>query len=201
MKVTPIEAYKTYISIKNHFTKPNYDYIKYNGKVKAGEKSFYSRKDRFWFERLSRQKKDNEILDFFVSNFASATDPQTLWIGEIIKSGTDIYSDWMKRIQSLSYNFKQEVEFLFSSEKFEDIFTIKGSSHPLILKYYMKGNISLETLVIFDMIFSFSKNFDKKLNDPVWDIVSMKIKKYSPFIHIDVSRYKRVLKEVILENK
>ena len=59
MKVTPIETYKTYISLKNHFTQPKYDYTKYGGKVKASEKAFYKRKDRFWFEKLSRQKSDD----------------------------------------------------------------------------------------------------------------------------------------------
>jgi hypothetical protein len=32
----------------------------------------------------------------------------------------------------------------------------------------------------------------------VWETVSMKIKKYSPFLNIDVQRYKNILKEIIL---
>ena len=59
------------------------------------------------------------------------------------------------------------------------------------------GDLSLETLVIFEKIFSFGKNFDKKLKDPVWETVSLKIKKYIPFININVFNYKKILKEVI----
>jgi len=55
--------------------------------------------------------------------------------------------------------------------------------------------------VIYDRIFLFGKDFDKKLQDPVWETVSMKIKKYSPFLHIDVFRYKKVLKEIVLGEK
>ena len=40
-----INAYKTYLAIKQHFTS-NYDYKKYNGKVKATEESFLKRRDR-----------------------------------------------------------------------------------------------------------------------------------------------------------
>ncbi len=198
--MTPIEAYKTYISIKNHFTKPNYDYLKYNGKVRAGEKSFYSRKDRFWFEKLSRQKKDNEILDFFISNFVSSNDPQTLWIGEIIRDGNSVYSDWMKKIQSLSYIFKEESQLLFDGNNVDEIFNC-SKGHPLVLKSFLGGKISLETLVIYDKIFLFRNVFDKKLLDPVWETVSLKIKKYSPFLNIDVLRYRKILKELVLEDQ
>jgi hypothetical protein len=47
----------------------------------------------------------------------------------------------------------------------------------------------------------FSSNFDKKLQDPVWETVSRRIKKYSPFLHIDVFHFRKILKEVVLEEK
>ena len=74
-----------------------------------------------------------------------------------------------------------------------------GSRHPDILKSYLRDEISIETLVILDRILGFSKDWDKKLSDPVWETVSMRIKKYSPFLNIDVFRYKKVLKMVVLE--
>lgn len=200
MKVTPIETYKTYISIKNHFTRSDYDFIKYNGKVKAGEKSFYNRRDRFWFEKLSRQKKDKEIIDFFVANFSSTENPQSLWIGEIIKNGDNVYSEWQKKIQSLSYIFKEEVESTLNATNFDTMFVIVRSKHPLILKEYIKKNISLETLVILNKILGFKKQFDKKMNDPVWESISMKINKYSPLLNIDVFKFKKILKDIVIKN-
>jgi len=44
----------------------------------------------------------------------------------------------------------------------------------------------------------FKKNFDKKLQDPVWEFLSMRMEKYSPFLNIDVFHYKKILKEVVL---
>jgi hypothetical protein len=56
-------------------------------------------------------------------------------------------------------------------------------------------------MVLLDKIFAYSNNFDKKLQDPVWQTVSRRIKKYNPFLNIDVYRFKRILKEVILGEK
>ena len=195
--MAPFDAYKTYLALKNHFTKNNYDYHKYQGKVRANLDSFYKRKDRFWFEKLSRNKTDQEVIDFFIANFIHVDDPSSLWIGSIIHDGDTHYKDWQKRIQSLSYIFKEESEKLFKDYKFEQVFDC-SKSHPVLLKMFLGGKISLETMVIYDRIFLYGKNFDKKLKDPVWETVSLKIKKYSPFIHIDVFRYRKILKEVIV---
>ena len=120
MKVTPFDAYKSYLGIKNHFTQKKYDYIKYCGKSRASLQSFYKRKDRMWFEKLSRQKSDEEVIDFFVANFITSTDPSTMWIGEIIKSGDRNYTEWQKRNQSLSYIFKEEMS-VFDGEDFNSM--------------------------------------------------------------------------------
>ena len=193
----PLDAYKCYLAMKNHFTKDNYDYHKYAGKVRATREAFYKRKDRFWFEKFSRQKNDKEVVDFFVSNFVSTTDPSTMWIGEMIKEGEGRYTDWKKKVQSLSYVFKEEVNNLFTDKKVDDVFDC-SKGHPPILKSYLGGDTSLETMVICDRIFEYGKDFDKRLKDPVWETVSRKIKKYDPFLNISVPRYKKILKEIIL---
>ena len=193
----PADAYRCYLAMKNHFTKDKYDYIKYRGKVRATNEAFYKRKDRFWFEKFARQKTDKEIEEFFVANFTSCSDPESLWIGEMIKDGEERYIDWQKKVQSLSYIFKEESESLFINNKVDDVFDC-SKGHPIVLKKFLGGNISLETLVIYDRIFGYTKNFDKKLQDPVWETVSRRVRKYSPFINIDVSRYKNILKEVVI---
>ena len=193
----PFDAYRCYLSLKNHFTKDHYDYIKYRGKTRATHQAFYKRKDRFWFEKFARQKNDKEVEEFFVSNFIYSTDPATMWIGEMIKEGEGRYSEWKRKVQSLTYIFKEETESIFDNKKVDDMFDC-SKGHPPILKIYLKGDISLESMVIYDRILGYGKDFDKRLKDPVWETVSRKIKKYSPFLNIDVSRYKKILKEVII---
>lgn len=197
MNLSPLECYRTYIALKNHFTQKKYDYHRYNGKVKASLQSFYKRKDRFWFEKMSRTKTEEEIKNFFVANFASCDDPQTLWIGEIIKNGEKNYKEWQKRIQSLSYIFKEELDAISSDNDFISGFKIVGSKHSKLIKQYLSGKVSLETMVILNKILNYKNNYDKNLLDPVWELTSMRIEKYSPFIHIDMEKYKTIIKEFI----
>ena len=198
MIVTPFNVYCEYLALKSHFNNPKYDYFKYNKKVRATLTSFNRRKDKYFFERTSRKLSDKEIVDFLVSNFVAADNPQGLWIGEIINSGERTYADWMRRQQSLSYLFKEQSNELLLENELEDVFKC-SKGHPIILKKFLSGQLSLETLVIYEKIFGFSKTFDTKLLDPVWETVSLKIKKYMPFINIDVFSYKKILRGIINE--
>ena len=196
MKVTPFETYQTYLSMKSHFTNRKYDFFKYGGKSRATMSSFNKRKDKYWFEKTSRKYSDEEVLNFLLANFVNTDTPQNLWIGEKINSGERTYAEWMRRRQSLTYIFKEQSEKLLSETDLENLFNC-SKGHPLVLKRYLGGEISLETLTILEKVFSFVNRFDKKLSDPVWETVSLKIKKYSPFININVFQYKKILKEVI----
>ncbi len=198
MKVTPFETYRTYLSMKSHFTNPKFDFFKYGGKSRATITAFNKRKDKYWFEKTSRKYSDQEVVDFLLSNFVNATNPQNLWIGEIINSGERTYAEWKMRQQSLTYMFKEQSENLLSENDLSKVFSC-SKGHPLLLKKYLGGEVSLETLSILEKIFSFQKNFDKKLTDPVWETVSLKLKKYLPFININVFHFKNILRGIVNE--
>ena len=99
---------------------------------------------------------------------------------------------------SLFYLFKTEVEVFIRKDNFEELFDCKTGNHPEILKKYLQKGISIETITILDLILEFTKNFDKKLTDPVWEFVSLRIQKYKGFINIDVDKYKQTLREIVL---
>ena len=194
--MSPFECYQHYLSLKSHFTNPKYDFFKYGGKSRATVTSFNKRKDKYWFEKSSRKYSDKEIVDYFLANFLAADNPQNVWIGEIINSGERTYVEWMKRQQSLTYLFKEQSEELLSETKLEDAFSC-SKGHPPILKKFLGGKIGIETLVIYDIIFLFGNVFDTKLIDPVWETVSLKIRKYKPFLQIDVFNYKKILRDIV----
>ena len=53
----PIEVYQTYLTLKNHFTKDNYDFFKYRGKSRVSKVTFNKRKDRYFLnECLERER-------------------------------------------------------------------------------------------------------------------------------------------------
>lgn len=197
--MTPFEVYKQYLAFKQHFTRKSYDYFRYGGKSNASLESFYKRKDKYFFEKMSRKYSDTEIKDFFIANFVLSDNPASVWIGNVIRGGDHSYQEWIKKQQSLFYLFTQETEQMLSENNLNDLLDC-SRQHPPILKMFLGGNISLETIVIWDKILLFGKNFDKELCDPIWESVSLKINKYKPFLNLDIFKYKKVLKEKVLEN-
>ena len=90
------EVYKKYLAIKLHFTSKNqsYDFHKHAGRTTARLETFTKRRDRYFFHKLSRSYNDNDIVNYFLSNFVSNTN---LWIGDIIgQSGDENYKIWSK---------------------------------------------------------------------------------------------------------
>jgi len=194
----PLEVYQSYLAFKNHFTKEKYDYFKYGGRSRASEGAFNKRKDRYFFERMSRKKSDDEIKKFFLANFSQASDSNDVWIGPIIDGGEKVYKEWIEQKENLFETFKSNSEDMMDSYDYDEFFDCK-KGHPPILKEYLGGKLSIEELVIYDKIFSYVKDYDKKLLDPVWETVSLKVKKYNPFLNIDVSEYKNYLVQRVKE--
>ena len=194
--MAPFETYLQYLAFKQHFTKPKYDYFKYAGKSKASESSFQTRKDKYFFIKLARKYNDNEVKEFFLANFIASDDPSKVWIGELSRTGDGVYTEYTKRIQSLSYRFTQECEPL-TEGNFRDKFLIKSpGTHSEFIKRFLRGEFSIETLVILDKMLNFTSFYDKKLDDPIWESMSSKIKKYSPFLNIDIILYRKILKRL-----
>ena len=104
----------------------------------------------------------------------------------------------MKRQQSLTYLFKEQLEELLYGKKIRRSIRLLERT-PTNSKKYLGGDLSLETLIILEKIFSFVKKFDKTIKDPVWETVSLKIKKYIPFININIVYYKKILRKIVNE--
>jgi len=196
--MTPFDTYKQYLAFKNHFSKPKYDYFRYGGNSRASIDTFYKRKDRYFFEKTSRKFTDDEVRSFFLANFVETDNPGGLWIGNIIRSGDGSYKRWQTRQQSLSYIFKEQIRELLGEYKLDELFNC-AKGHPPVLKSYLAGETCIETMAILDKILGYSKDFDKKLSDPVWERIGLKIKKYEPFLNIDVFKYKKYLREQVNE--
>ena len=106
---------------------------------------------------------------------------------------------WAKRQQSLAYitqqDFDKVAQHLASTgNTFNNLFETLGG-HPPLLRLYIKRSINLETLIIFDMVLNFMKDWDKKLRDPLWEQLSFKIKNYKPFLSIPTNKYKELMRE------
>lgn len=187
--MNPFETYVKYLAIKQHFTQPGYDYFKYNGKVRANPQSFDTRKDKYFFHKLSKiDDVDNYIM-------ANLLDDPNKWAGDLVSDkGDQIYTAWKKRMESLSYVFKNEINSL--DEDLNKNFVVEDGQHPYILRQYLRKNISLDTFVILEDILKFCKHFDKTITDTIiWPGVKLKMTKYKPFLTYDKFKMRKILKE------
>ena len=188
-----IEVYKMYLSLKLHFTTDTFDYFKYGNAAKASQQSFDSRRDKFFFVKLSRTFKEDELREFFVANMIVE---DKVYPATLVREGAKNYQEYLKRKQSLTYRFKEDVFTLHEvSQKFDKLFIIDGM-HPPLLKAHLGGRISIETLAIFQKIFNYVENFDKIIKEEiVWKPIRNRILKYEPFIFIDKGKYKNIIKQ------
>lgn len=193
------DVYRTYLAMKLHFGSEKFDYFQYDGKVNAKETTYHDRKDFYFFETVARKYSDQEIKEYMLASFVESKDPSKVWIGDIQRSGKDLWLVWAKRQQSLSYTVSTDLDRLDHSLSergytFNHLFdTHEG--HPPLLKLYVRGDIILETLIILDMVLGFMKVWDKRLHDPLWQQLSFKIKKYKPFLSIPSNKYKKIMQE------
>ncbi len=194
MKVSGFQCYRTYLALKNHFGSGNYDYFLYGGKTSVKEQTFKMRKDRYFFEAMSRKRSEGEILEFFLSNFVASDDPSKLWIRSILKDGENNYNSWRKRNRNLTYKFSNDIDEIFE-DGLEKGMECKPNSHPPLLRKYLSGKICIETLIILNRILKFQKDYDKLLNDPIWETVSSKMKKYEPFVKVEIPKFVQIVKE------
>lgn len=195
------KAYTRYLALKLHFT-TDYDYFRYGGKTRAmTNESFEKRKDTFFFRKIERRYNDQELTDFFVSNFIDNN--KTKWIGELSNVNAEkTYANWKKRIQSLSYIFEQDL--LIAKEKLRtanpaELWEPVAGGHPEILKLYLGKKISIETLVASNVVLNYLPKWDREIKDSIiWPDVSKSIRKYSPFIHMNKIDMTKIIKKVFL---
>jgi hypothetical protein len=187
------DAYRMYLGLKLHFT-TDYDYTRYGGKTSASKASFLKRRDRNFFARVAR-KYGESTQDYFISNFVCS--PKG-WLGDF---NEDNYNKWMKHKQSLTYNFINDMSFLFSQiSEFDEIFSCNSGQHPVLLKNFLAKRISLESMVILQGLLNYVKQFDEDLkHDLVWPDNRRLIVKYGAFLSFDKQKCKTQLLKLVKE--
>ena len=195
--MTGFEVYKMYLAMKQHFTKEQYDFFRYNGKVRANETSFQKRKDVYFFKKLGSKYSPEEMLYYLVSNFIVD------FGGYIRNFSDDAFKNWKVKQESFTYKFKEDINYLLDEvespydENFDKLFIAQSGTHPILLKSFYANRISLETMAVLEHCLGYVKQFDKNLTDPVWTETRLKIIKYIPFLDIECSRYRKVILETI----
>jgi len=199
MIMEPFEVYRYYLALRLHFTTDSYNVIEQKGRVRATKNSFLKRKDLLSIRRVAETYSDKDIVDFLVANFVSGD----RWGGVFDVESKERYQGWKKRIESISYTFKKEVDKAAAyADKlgitFNQLFYCNHGQHPFIIKMYLRNDISIETLVILNKLNNFTDQLDQDLKDDlVWPDTSRIIKKYSPFLEIKKDKYNEIYRRAI----
>lgn len=200
--MTPFDVYRHYLALRLHFTTDKYDVIKQQGRVRATQQSFLRRRDLLSITRVAESYSNKDVVEFLVANFISGD----RWGGVFNVDARERYIDWKKRVESMTYTFEKEIgaAVLYAEKnkiEFTDLLQSINGQHPPIIKMFMKGTVSIETLVILNKLGNYINKLDIDLKDDlVWPDTSRIIKKYSPFLNFSREKYDAILRRAIGRN-
>ena len=156
------QAYQIYQSLKLHFT-TDYDAVKYNYKTSVKQISFERRRDRYFFEKLSRRFSREELIQYFTANLI---ENQKVWIGDM---SDKIYSAYVARYDKLTYMFDEDVKLLYNKGyTFDQLCsTTEDYSVNPLLEALRSREIHPETVVLLDILVNFLNRLRTSVSDPL----------------------------------
>ncbi len=150
--------------------------------------------------KISKGKTKNEIIEYLLANTLLL---ENKWIDSMV-GGDDTWKEWKKIQESFTYRFTKDVKVLLEaptciSRCFKSIdgdyplvlkrptcisrcFKSIDGDYPLVLKRLMRKEISLESVVVFDIIFGFNNRLMNQYDDEfVAGPITRLISNYKPF--------------------
>ena len=189
----PIDVYLMYCAMKAHFSKNDYDFFTYKGKSRVPRNSFYKRKDRGFFVKLSRKYSEEDLKNYLVANFIMDRR------GYVANFNDKNYEQWKEKRSNFYNIFTDEIRPLVKN--FNPLFEVKNSEHPILLKEYLGKRLSLETLIVLDELVKFSKTWDNRMaEDYIWYDLKKLMINYKRFLTIDKNQYRIQLLKLIEES-
>jgi len=193
------ETYCLYTALKLHFSS-NYDFFKYNGRVKSTTPEAYERRrDKYMFHKLARTVADRDMTAYLVANFIVS---DQYWTKDLIsQEAQDNWREWQKRNQSLYYTFTQDFRKLtIGITPDQAVATRDFGEYPILLNMYMSGEICIETMVILNKMARILARWNGHISDNVmYPKIRDKILKYTPFLQYDLERPKEIVKTILTE--
>ena len=187
-------AYLLFLAIRTHFDSVRYDFFQMNGKLTANKQSYEKRQDKSIFVKFAKEYNTTDLRDFYIANILD----DRHYIAEFMDDrAKDAYNNYKRRRQSLSYICANDMGRVFD-QGLREPFIVSHSTYPSIVLLFLRGEVSLETMVILDDFLGYTNKFDTFYQDDViWPKISKKISKYRPFLKYDKDKMKDILKSVM----
>ena len=156
------QTYQIYQSLKLHFTS-DYDAVKYNYRTAVKRDTFERRRDRYFFEKLSRRFNKEKLIHYFTSNLIQNP---SVWIGDM---SDEIYNAYIARYDKLTYMLSQDMNLMSDKEySFDQLCTTSDDNTTnVFLESLRSGEIHLESVVLVDIMVNFLNRLKSDLSDPL----------------------------------
>lgn len=180
-----LQAYKYYMSIKLHFSSEKFNVFENRGRINCSRETFNVRKDKLIFEKLSRKYPiDKELIQFIASNFIYGNESLVYSINE----ADELFFEWKRRKESITKIFSDDCDTIIhdaesKSLQESDIFNFTLNAYPSIIRLFLGGKITIESLRILDDLNPFLGG--GSINRPAMVLIEkeiLRIKKSSGFI-------------------
>lgn len=178
-----------------HFTTNDYDYFKSNGAVRASKESFALRSDKYVFHKLVR-KYPNDLEQFFLAQLVY-TDAK--WVNQFMsKESDDNYRRFLKNQQAITNVFKNDLSKMTFNHSLMEV--IDGQNPALLVSVY-RNQITIETLILLDIILPFLNEWNSKITDTIlWPSFYKKCVKFKPFLQkLNIEKFKKIAKDIITD--
>lgn len=154
------------MAVKLHFTTNQFNVFNNRGHVKGARDTFYSRNDRFIFEKLARKfPTERDVIQYFVANFAYGNIEVVYEPGE----GERNLTTWNKRKESISQVFENDLHTISLhlekeglSEK--HLYEKSSGDFPELFKLYLGGYVTIEGMVILNSYVNYIARVSPQLN-------------------------------------
>lgn len=203
MANSAFEFYTTYLALKQHFKRQDYDYFKYQGRVSATPQSFEKRNDAYHFKKCAKKYTQKDFVQRCVANFFHDADT---WIKDLTSAAaTERLQEMSKRQSAVVLNARTEFrnalkQLKENNQKFDDLFLTSGDDYAMILRLYFYDEMSPETLIVLNEVLGFFKQFKR---DYAEDIVVrrelLRLEKLSRFMSINKTVYKEMFVRLLTE--
>lgn len=175
------QVYKICTAVKMHFTS-DYDYFRYNGKVKVSFDSYNRRNDRYIFEKIAKRVKTVEELEIRLSAFFHEGNS---WVGALLEH-EEHYMEYARRIRLQPvHEFRSDIgqiAYRYSNP----IGTLRSIDNQI--PQIMQSGIHPVCICILDILFRNERGYlfdriNERLSESIsWNLFYLPLKKLRPFV-------------------
>lgn len=197
-------VYNLYLQLKNHFNGRG-DVIKKDWRMKVSDASYEKRKDKFFFEMLSKKYTLKELSLMMIGNLVSN---QNMWIGDISDGDAiEFYEQYLAKLKLMRLRYQDDIKNIYYVAKKLELKTLSQmfdyndqTNGSYIFKLLQSNAITFETFIMLDSFLGIIKKHDEKDN-VIWMNYSTRLKAYQKLFLVDSDECKRIFIQTIKSSK